>query len=105
MSTTTPYFNKTPIETLTRAFNFADAKPDGATLSSGTVAAKNLRTGSDSTSTVLDSGTASISGDLASYTLKAGQAVGEYHRITLAATFDDGTILEQDIDMVVVEEA
>jgi hypothetical protein len=62
----------------------------------------DLYSGVDKSSEVLQSGIAVISGTLAIISIKAG-ANGNSYKISLQATLSDGSILEEDLIMKVLE--
>lgn len=93
-------FDKRPVEDYTRAVEFSGRLPFGAALSTGTVAAKDLSDGSDATSTVLDSATATINGTQARYRVKAG-TVGTDYEILVTVTLGNGETLQEMIRMSV----
>jgi hypothetical protein len=78
---------------------YTDRMPSGATLSSCTVAAYNLVSGTLASS-VVSSMTATIDGDTASVFLQAGTDSVRY-KITFTATLSDGSIFEDDVLMAV----
>jgi hypothetical protein len=95
-------FEKQPSEQYPIAIDFEDRLPSGLSLISGQISAMDLYSGVDKSSEVLQSGIAVISGTLAIISIKAG-ANGNSYKISLQATLSDGSILEEDLIMKVLE--
>lgn len=95
-------FCKQPGESYAIGFEFSGRLPSGANLDSGTVGAINVDTGSDTSATVLDTTTATVSGTQATIGVKAGSD-GETHKITFTMTLDNAgaDVLEEDILMII----
>lgn len=79
--------------------DYAGRMPEGATLASCAVSAINAYSGA-AASSVISSGTGTISGNTASVFLQAGVADQRYV-ITFTATLSDGSILPDYVLMIV----
>jgi hypothetical protein len=88
-------FFKQPFEQFPVAIDFAPALPTGTTVSSCVCAVQDLEDGTDQTAAILVSPTATISGAIASVTIKAGTA-GHLYNLRFRATLNTGSILEED---------
>lgn len=95
------FFEKQPNESYTIGVEFANRLPFSATVSSGTVSAKDLSTGATDNS-VLSSTTATISGTQARVKVLGGTHQKNY-KVTFAVTLSDSGVLEEDIEMRVRE--
>jgi hypothetical protein len=94
-------FQKTPGESYQVSVDMTGLLPDSATISSGAVTASVLRTGEDKTSTVLASGTATITGGVvAKVGVQSGDAGVDY-LIKFALTLSNGNIVEEFLTMSV----
>lgn len=92
-------FYKQPNETVTHAISYVAALPiDASAITSATLSAIDMVTGSTVTSTVLASSTAEISGMKALFTARAGTD-GRDYKITVRATLNNDDIIEDDIVM------
>lgn len=100
--TSPSYFQKQPGEDYSIAIEFLDKLPTGRTLTSGTVAALDLGTGTSASATVLASTTATISGTQARVKVQAGTH-GKDYKITFLCDLDNGETLEEDVIMKVRE--
>lgn len=87
-------FIKQPTERIGYGPDFTDRLPTGATVSSATIVAINLATGSADNS-VLASTTATISGNIAYATLING-VDGKDYQISWTCTLSDSSILVED---------
>lgn len=96
-------FSKQPSERYKIAIEWSGKLPSGASLDSGSVSAVDTSDDSDATSTVLASSTAEISGTQSRATVRAGTD-GKTYKITFLVTLDDGSILEEDVNMRVEEQ-
>ena len=88
-------FFKQPFEQFPVAMDFAPALPTGATVSSCVCAVQDLNDGTDQTTTILVSPTATLSGAIATVTIKAGTA-GHLYNLRFRATLNTGALLEED---------
>lgn len=93
-------FTKQPSEKRTIAVEYQNELPSGVTLSSGTVSAISLADGSDASSAVLTSTTATISGTQARVQTKNGTNGVDY-KITFLTTLSNTDIWEDDVVMKV----
>ena len=94
-------FEKQPAENFPFAVEFSGCLPAGLTIASGVVAAVVHRTGLADNS-VLDSLTATIVGTQAIARVKAG-VNGVTYKITYTITLSDGSVLEEDVLMQVID--
>jgi len=88
-------FFKQPFEQFPVAIDFAPALPAGTTVSSAVCAVQDLNDGTDQTTAILVSASASISGAIATVTIKAGTA-GHLYNLRFRATLNTGSLLEED---------
>ena len=95
-----PFFFKQPSEQYSIGFEFAGKLPSSTNLSSGTVSAKDLATGTDVSTTILGSTNATIVGTQAMVMVKAG-TTGAKYKITFLVLLTNGNVLEEDVQMVV----
>ncbi len=91
---------KHPSETYIFGLDFAPALATGRTISSGTVQALDS-TGADVTATLLQAGTATISGTQAKAQFKAAGASGSSYSIIFTVTLDDGEVLQDGLTVSV----
>lgn len=96
-------FFKQPFEQFTVGMNFALALPTAATLSSCVVAVQDMADGTDQTTAMLVSPTATIAGAIASVQIKAGTA-GHVYNLRFRATLNTGELLEEDASLSVQQE-
>lgn len=96
-------FFKEPYEQFTVGMDFALALPSGATIASGTCSAQDIADGTDQTTTILVSSTATIVTTIAKVTLKAGTA-GHLYNLRFRVTLNTGELLEEDATLSVQEE-
>lgn len=96
------WFKKQPSENYIIRFEFDGKLPLATSLASGAVAAYRLETTPVLDNTVLASQVAIISGTQAHARVQAG-TVGKSYKITLLATLNDSSILEEDVRMDVIE--
>lgn len=96
-------FSKQPSERYKIAIEWSNKLPSGASLDSGSVSAVDTTDDSDATSVVLASSTAEISGTQSRAIVRAGTD-GTTYKITFLVTLDDGSILEEDVNMRVEEQ-
>ena len=83
------------------AFDFKDRLPSGMSVVSATVSAIDTADGSDATSLVLQSPTASISGTRAGFIVQNGTS-GKTYKITMLAMISGaGTLLEEQLLLIV----
>lgn len=94
-------FSKQPAERFPVTIDLTNRLPTAITISSCTVAAIDLTTLGDATSTVLLSGTATVSGGKVTGVVRAGTS-GRTYKVTFTATLSDSSILEEDIQMDVL---
>lgn len=95
---------KQPSEELNCSIDFVKLMPVGATLSLISVTAKNLRTGVDSSSTVLFSNPPpSVDGTKIVFRVKDG-ADGDQHEITVKVQSSGGEKYEEDVGLSVKEQ-
>ncbi len=94
-------FNKQPGENFPFAVDFAGLLPTGTTISSVAVSAKNLTTNAVDNS-VIDNAVGGVSGTSAVARVKAGTD-GVTYKITFSVTLSDGSVLEEDVLMVVAD--
>lgn len=93
---------KQPNEQYPIAVEYSGKLPATTDLSSGTWSAIDTSTGADATATVLVSSSATISGTQARGVVKGGIS-GKTYKLTLLVTLTDGSKLEDDINMAVVD--
>jgi hypothetical protein len=94
-------FNKQPSENYVIALELSERLPSGVSILSSTVSAINYETGAVDNS-VIDSLTAVIVGTQAKVRVKAGTS-GTTYKLTFVLTLSDGSILEEDLLMSVLE--
>ena len=93
-------FTKQSAESYPVAIDFREKMPPGATLLSMSVSAIDTSTNADATGTVLQSATASISGNQATFKVQAGTD-GHKYKISGLATLSNGGPLKEDLIMIV----
>lgn len=97
------HFEKTPTEAFTIAVEWANQLPFAATITSGTVAAKNLNDNSNADAEVLAAGTtATISGTQARIKVGGGKLQTRY-RLMFTVTLSNGEVLQEAVIMTVRE--
>lgn len=92
-------FTKKPLESYPVSVDFREKLPPNTALVSATVSAVDTADNSDQTATVLSSTTATISGNLATFTVQGGTSRHGY-KITTLATLDVGGPLQEDLLMI-----
>lgn len=97
------YFKKQPWDEIIKVIDKTGQLSNGATITSATVAAKNISTGADTTNTVLGSSTATIESGVRMKVLCRAGTHGEDHKITFRATLSSGEKFEEEMTMLVRE--
>lgn len=92
-------FSKQPSENYVIALDISERLPSGASIISSTVSAANYIAGIMDNS-VIDTLLAVIVGTQAKVRVKAG-STGTTYKITFTLTLSDGSVLEEDVLMVV----
>ena len=94
-------FIKQPAEKFPISIDFTNRLPSGLTISTVTLAALDLSTNSDVTTTIFGGTSGTVSGNKATGTVRAGTN-GHAYKLTITATLSDSSILEEDLNMSVV---
>lgn len=95
-------FQKHPSETYPIGVDYLSAAPSGAVLVSGVWTATEDDSEVDATSTVIDVAIATIEATIAKVRVQGG-VIGKTYRLGLAATFDTGDVLHDNVYMQVIE--
>lgn len=95
-------FTKQPSEQFPIAFEYFGNLPFGATIVSGTASAYNVTDSSEATDDVIQSTDATIVGTQARVGIEGGTD-GKTYKITCTVTLSDGSILEDEATVGVVE--
>lgn len=95
-------FEKQPNEQYRIACEYSGKLPAGGVISGVTWSAIEIGTGADATSTVFVDGSQSISGTQVRVVVKAG-VNGKTYKLTCLTQLEDGSKLEDDINMSVVD--
>jgi hypothetical protein len=91
-------FVKHPSEIIVKTVSYSDRLPSGVTVSSATIAAKDLHDASNVSSTVLGSTSGSTTSSATSFTAKAGTD-GRDYLITVSSTLSD---TEKFVDQILM---
>lgn len=95
-------FEKQPNEQYPIAIEYSGKLPTGTNISSGVWSAIDTSTGADASATVLVDTEATISGTQSRCVVKSGVS-GKTYKLTCLITLNDGSKLEDDINMAVLD--